>query len=162
MKYRKPQKHNRGIEIAKLLFPELIIEPPGTWWDRVGIDGFLGEDAVQIKFDGRIALSRNIYHEIYEKSAYHPEQPWRVAVGKVTHYIFTTEDATEIRAILLSVNELAEIERNKPLRCISPNTGAPTSSGFIIPYDEIALLARVKSRNKEKLNNARSIETARH
>lgn len=148
MKPQKPQKHNRGIEIAKQLFPELIIEPPGTWWDRAGIDGFLGDETVQIKFDGRMALSGNIYHEIYEKSAYRPEQPWRVSVGHVVYYIFTTEDSTEIRAILLPTDKLAETERNKVLRRLCPNLGAPTSLGFLIPYEQVKQYAQIKSRRK--------------
>ena len=150
MKVKTPRKHNRGVEIAKQLFPGLIIEPPGTWWDRAGIDGFLEDKPVQIKFDGRIALSGNIYHEIYEKTAYRPEQPWRASLGKVIHYIFTTEDTSEITAILLPVDKLADVERDKALRCIAPNSGAPTSLGFIIPYGEVERYALVKKCKKEK------------
>ena len=149
MKLKTARKHNRGVEIARQLFPGLIIEPPGTWWDRAGIDGFLDGEPVQIKFDGRMALSGNIYHEVYEKSAYHPEQPWRTALGKVTHYIFTTEDTLEIVAVLLSVDSLAVAERGKPLQCIKPNLGAATSLGYLIPCGQIKQNAQIKREVKK-------------
>lgn len=144
----KARKHNRGVEIAKQLFPKLAIEPLGTWWDRVGIDGFLDEEPTQIKFDGRMALSGNIYHEIYEKSANHPEQPWRTAIGKVTYYIFTTENQLEIIAIKISIDKLAEAERDKTLLCLSPNRGAPTSLGYLIPYTELKQYSELKKSTK--------------
>ncbi len=125
------------MEIAKQLFSELVIEPQGTWWDEAGIDGFLSDEPVQIKFDGRIASSGNIYHEVYEKTANHPEQPWRVAFGKVTYYIFTTETPIEIIAIKISIDALAQAEVGKTLQCLRPNYGDPTSLGFLVSYDEL-------------------------
>lgn len=124
------------MKIARLLFPGLQPEPKGGWNDIAGIDA-TDRDArkVQIKFDG--AIKENIYHEVYEKTENHPEQPWRPAFGKVDDYIFTGENPTEWFAIRVQVGILAEVEKGKRLTPIRPNGGANTSMGFLVPLTEL-------------------------
>ena len=145
---KSKHRGDRGVEIATALFPELKPEPEGTWWNMAGIDGFLDDEAVQIKYDSAITRTGNIYHEIYEKTAGRPDQPWRVAIGKVKWYIFTTETDTEILALKVTVNRLAEIESGKPLTPISPNYGDGTSMGYLIPYHELRGLCELRRRSK--------------
>lgn len=149
MRQVKTKYKNRGIEIAKTLWPELALEPEGSFWDKYGIDGYLSGNQMQIKFDRRITLSGNIYHEIYEKSANRPEQPWRKSPGIATHYIFTTETSTYIMGILIPTNSLAEAETSKPLIAINPNDGDCTSLGFIIPYPDISEDAEFRKQSKK-------------
>lgn len=123
----------RGREIAKLLWPKLWFVPPGSFWDKYGIDAYLDAETIQVKYDSRIAQSGNIYHEIYEKSEGCPWQPWRWGPGKVTSYIFTTETPREVIGYKVAVNDLAEAEAGMALTAITPRGGDRTSMGFIIP-----------------------------
>lgn len=128
MKLVKPLfKNDRGVEIAKLLWPGLEFEPEGSFWDKYGIDAHLNGQTVQIKYDRRIATSGNIYHEFYEKSAHHAEQPWRKSPGIANNYIFTTETLREIVGYLVKVDILAKAEVGKHLTLISE-----TSIGILL------------------------------
>lgn len=131
-------KGNRGIEIAKLIWPNIELEPEGSFFDCYGIDGIINGETLQIKYDSRISQSRNIYHEIYEKSDNNPNQPWRKSPGIATQYIFSTENNVVITGYLISVDTLAIAERNKPLRLIKPNNHDETSMGFILPISELS------------------------
>lgn len=126
-----------GRYIAKLLWPELWFVPEGSFWDLYGIDAFFGSDSVQIKHDRRIVRSGNLYHEIYEKSANTPWQPWRKSPGIATSYIFTTETTLEFMGVKVAVDSLAIAEEGRSLVAISPNEGECTSMGFIIPMTKI-------------------------
>ena len=133
----KPKYRNRGVEIAKMLWPQLELEPEGSFWDKYGIDAHLDGQTVQIKYDWRIAISGNIYHEFYEKSAYHSEQPWRKSPGNADQYIFTTETNLELIGYLITVDTLAQAETGKRLVSISPNNGQVTSIGILLPLSSL-------------------------
>ena len=126
-----------GRYIAKLLWPGLWFVEEGSFWDLYGIDAYLGPDSIQIKHDRRIARSGNLYHEIYEKSANAPWQPWRKSPGIAASYIFTTETTLEFIAFKVAVDSLAIAEEGRSLVAINPNEGECTSMGFIIPLAEI-------------------------
>ncbi len=131
-------KLSQGAAVAKMLWPELELEPEGSFWDKYGIDGRLNGDlTTQVKWDGRISVSGNIYHEIYEKSALNSGQPWRKSPGNAELYIFITANKDEFVGYLISVDALAKAETNRRLTLIKPNDGEPTSLGFIIPLVNI-------------------------
>lgn len=134
----KPIKYkNRGAELAKALWPLLELEPEGSFWDKYGIDGHLNGLTVQVKYDRRIAISMNIYHEFYEKTANLPEQTWRKSPGIAIVYIFTTETNLTIMGYLIPIDTLAKAEMGKRLQVISPNAGAETSIGILVPLNEL-------------------------
>lgn len=133
----KSPNNDIGRYISKLFWSELWFVPERSFWDYYGIDAYLGPDTVQIKHDRRIAKSLNLYHEIYEKSAGAPWQPWRKSPGIATTYIFTTETTLEFIGIKVAVDSLAIAEERRKLVAISPNEGDCTSMGFIIPLAEI-------------------------
>lgn len=137
-----------GRYIAKLFWPELWFVPEGSFWDLYGIDAKLGKDDVQIKYDRRIARSGNLYHEIYEKSANAPWQPWRKSPGIATSYIFTTATTLEFIGLKVAVDSLAIAEEGRSLVAINPNEGECTSMGFIIP------LAKIKAEIHKTLRSA--------
>jgi len=143
-------KTNRGVYIAKLLWPALALEPEGSFWDRYGIDGYLDHFSVQIKYDSRIATSDNIYHEIYEKSEGRPDQPWRKSPGIATHYIFTTEYPDCYWGKLIEVDILANREIGLCLTRINPNGLGYTSLGFIFPKNSCE--GEVREKQKEVKN----------
>ena len=132
-------KYNSNTYVAKLLFPKLTTIPDGSFWDKYGIDGYLGKYSVQIKHDTRIATSGNLWHEVYEKSANNPKQLWRKSPGVADTYIFTTETTTEYIGYFISVNTLAIAENNKKLISIKPNEGEITSMGFLIPINDLKI-----------------------
>ena len=146
MRYREPAMADRGKQLAKQLFPELRLIADGNSWDYLGYDAWWGKLPIQIKLDSRIALSKKIYHEVYEKTANCPDQPWRLALGKVPYYIFITETPDEIVAIRIAIDILAEAERNKTLASINPNGGANTSLGFLIPWEELKDKGEIKRK----------------
>lgn len=150
MKLAKKSYRNRGEEIAKILWPELTFEPDGSFWNQYGIDGYIDSISVQIKFDGGIPLRHNLWHEIYEKSANHPEQPWRKSPGNATHYIFTSETINEIIGILIPVDTLAKMEISKELHSIRPNKGSYTSCGFSLPYEDVITQLNVQLKLESK------------
>lgn len=141
-------KNDRGVEIAKRLWPNLIFEPSGGFYDQYGIDAHLEGETVQIKYDSRIASSENVYHEYYEKSAGHPEQRWRKSPGKADNYLFTTETPTAIIGYLVPIDVLAEAETGQALRKINPNHGDATSIGIILP------LAHLKTERRSALKGS--------
>jgi hypothetical protein len=63
----------KAVVIAAALWPSLDLVPALCWDDRHGIDAYLGTLRIQIKGDEAITQKRNLYHEIYEKTAGHPE-----------------------------------------------------------------------------------------
>jgi len=137
-----------GRYIAKLLWPGLWFVPERSFWDYYGIDAYLGRDSVQIKYDRRIARSGNLYHEIYEKSANAPWQPWRKSPGIATSYIFTTATTLEFIGLKVAVDSLAMAEEGRSLVAINPNEGECTSMGFIIP------LTKIKAEIRKTLRSA--------
>jgi len=126
-----------GRVIAKLLWPELVFNAEGTFWDKYGQDAALGKLTVQVKCDGRIARSGNIYHEVYEKSALNDSQPWRKSPGVADAYIFCSETDLQYLGWFVLVDALAKAELGLKLTAIFPNGGAMTSMGFIIPLSAI-------------------------
>ena len=142
-------RSNRGVQIATTLWTELTLEPDGSFWDRYGIDGYLNGGTIQIKYDRRIAISGNIYHEMYEKSANNVSQPWRKSPGIAVAYIFTTETSDTIFGYLITVDELATKEIRRILTLINPNNACPTSIGILIPL--ISLNKETRTRLKDKL-----------
>lgn len=116
-----------GEKIAKELWVLTLTESGGAE-DKAGIDAWEDGETIQIKYDGTIAKTGNVYHEIYEKSKGHTEQEWRSSPHNVKQYIFVTEGF----AIKIRTNELAMIERHLRLIPISD-----TSMGFLIPMGKI-------------------------
>ena len=118
----------RGVTIARFLWPHLKLVEQGGDEDRRGTDGYgfglFGEEKVQIKFDARIAQSGNVYHEIWEKTKGRPDQGWRPSPHDARWFIFVTEG----NAWLISTDTLARVEIGLRLTKISE-----TSAGFLIP-----------------------------
>jgi hypothetical protein len=133
----------RGENLAALLWPDLKLVAGGGEEDRNGTDGYtffgqLYSKPVQIKYDSTIVKTMNIEHELYEKTAGHPEQKWRISRVKADWYIFITESNTEAIGFKISINDLANAEVNKTLRALRVNGfPSPTSIGFLIPLREI-------------------------
>lgn len=67
--------------------------------------------------------NKSLYHEIYEKTKYRPEQAWRSSPHEAAWYIF----ATEGYAWLVPTDVLAQIEKGLRLVQISD-----TSMGFLV------------------------------
>ena len=141
------QKLDKWELLATEMFPELTLYK-GDFWDKQGIDGTLQELTVQLKHDKRIAASGNIYHEIYEKTDLNDKQAWRKSPGIATHYIFLTESDFAYYGFLVSINDLAEVEKGKTLTLIYPNHGAATSMGFLLPLKGIRNIEKVKSKHQ--------------
>jgi len=122
----------RGVAIARYCWPHLKLTVSGGAEDKKGTDGYgfglFGEDRVQIKFDGRIAESGNIYHEVYEKTRGRPDQQWRASPHQAKWYIFTTVG----HAWLAPTDALAQIENGLRLTRISD-----TSMGFLFPEERL-------------------------
>lgn len=133
----------RGEYLATVLWPELTLVPSGCEEDRNGTDAYtffgqLCNKPVQIKYDSRIIKSLNILHELYEKTANHPEQRWRISRAKADWYIFITESNTEAIGFKISVHDLACAEVGKALQLLKVNGSPhPTSMGFLIALREI-------------------------
>lgn len=134
---KSPTK-DKGWYIAKLLWPQISLQLERGLLDRYGLDAYLDGDSTQIKFDSRIVTSRNLYHEIYEKTVDAPWQEWRKSPSLATIYIFTTENDVEYIGYKVKVDVLAKVERGRKLIAINPNGGECTSMGFIIPLNDIA------------------------
>ena len=117
-----------GEQMAKQLWPKLVMVESSSKLDRSGVDAYLKNESVQIKYDSAIAKTGNIYHEIYEKSVRHPEQEWRASPHNSKQYIFCTSSF----AIRIKTNELARLEQGLTLVAISS-----TSLGFLIPLVKI-------------------------
>jgi len=117
-------KGKLGAEIAKTIFPDLILVPVGGDADRHGIDAWLYDMPVQIKRDETIDKSGNLYHEIYEKDANCPEQKWRPSPHNVHIFIFVSKT----QVFKITIDDLAQAEQGLPLVPIKP-----TSMGFLVP-----------------------------
>jgi len=126
------------------LWPNIEFVAEGDFWDKQGIDAHIDGDSIQIKYDRRIATSGNLYHEIYEKTAYKEFQNWRKSPGIAALYLFITETDSHIVGYKVAVNTLAEKEVNQRLIAISPNGGDRTSMGFLIPLDAISKRCEVR------------------
>ena len=136
-KHKPDFRGDRGAVIAKILFPELALEPKGSFDDRYGIDGRINGKTVQIKYDSGILKRDNLWHEIYEKSDTKTNQPWRKSPGIATHYIFTTESDTHMYGFFIATDTLCESEIGKSLQMIRPNGHELTSAGFFLPFLEL-------------------------
>ena len=143
---------DRGREIAKALWPDLELGVEGDFWDKYGQDARMADGrTIQIKFDHRIALSGNLWHEVYEKSALNDAQPWRKSPGVADAYIFCTETLYRIVGYFVPVDTLAKAEMGMNLKCIRPNNGLPTSMGFLIPIASLPVgsyEARYRANNE--------------
>lgn len=117
-----------GEQMAKQLWAELEMVEPGSKLDRSGIDAYLDGESVQVKYDGTIAKTGNVYHEIYEKSVNRLEQEWRASPHNSKQYIFCSGSF----GLRIRTNELARIEQGLTLTAISA-----TSLGFLIPIGKI-------------------------
>jgi len=124
---------------AKELWTELILAESGGVDDKNGIDGYLNGEKIQIKYDGTISRTGNIYVELYEKSVGNVSQAWRTSKVAADNYIFVTSNA----AYFITVNDLAEVIKslsssgNLVCRAISE-----TSIGFLIPINKIKNIKR--------------------
>ncbi len=141
------RRYDLGEVIAKLLWPELELEAPGSFWDKQGIDGYLNGLTIQIKYDNAIARTGNLWHEIYEKS--NESQPWRKSPGIATHYIFTTMTGPQYVGVLVAVDILALAEKDKPLKMIDVKGLGLTSMGFLVPLN--GLRAETRRKFKEQV-----------
>ena len=117
-----------GERIARIIFPALVRTDKIE--DHQGIDGYLDGLSVQIKADERIAMSRNLYHEYWEKS--YKQEPWRRSVAPVDLFLFITDGLW----VMLYAHGLAKLEKGKKLTEIHP-----TSMGIKIPLCEVAIQA---------------------
>ncbi len=119
---------------AKELWPDLILTESGGIDDKNGIDGYLHGERVQIKYDGTISRTGNVYIELYEKSIGHIDQEWRTSKVNADIYIFVTIN----KAYLFSVNELVGalkiLSDNNELIC---RAISETSIGFLMPLNKI-------------------------
>ena len=109
--------------IALHLCPRLRLTEHSALDER-GIDGWLDGKSIQIKGDQTIALTGNIYHEIYEKTRGNEQQLWRASPHSAQVWIFITDGF----AILTSMNALCLAEIGLGLKKISE-----TSVGFLVP-----------------------------
>jgi len=132
------KSRDKGKELAKYLFPELTLTPDGRSQDALqGIDAKLGSKTIQIKYDSRISGTSNIYHEIYEKTDFRDDQPWRSSLGKAKYYLFLTKHENKIYGFILPLNKMAEAEAGLPLTIIKPNGHQQTSMGFLFPLSKV-------------------------
>lgn len=122
-------KGDLGRAIAKKLWPSITLVDGGSPIDKMGVDAYDGEYALQIKYDATIAKTNNLYHEIYEKSVNRPDQAWRNSPHKCDGYIFCTSTF----ALRVSVDTLAVAQKGRILQQISS-----TSMGFLIPIDDLS------------------------
>ena len=120
-------KGELGEQIATKLWPNLKLVSDNAL-NRRGIDAYLEGTPMQIKYDATISKTGNLYHEIYEKDANHPEQDWRHSPNTAEMVIFIAGDF----AYKVSISDLALAERNLPLIEIKP-----TSMGFLIPIHKV-------------------------
>lgn len=121
---------------AKELWQGLTMTESGGIDDRNGIDGYLYGKKIQVKYDGTISKTGNIYVELYEKSAGHIDQDWRASKIAADSYIFITSG----EAYLISVNAIAEavksLSNDNALKC---RAISETSIGFLIPLNKISV-----------------------
>lgn len=111
-----------GESIAKIIFP--CLEVTQRFEDKNGLDGRIEGKTIQVKADQRIEESGHIYHEYWEKSIGHPEQPWRRSPSPVDLYLFVTAGLY----VYISANALAKREVGRQLKKI-----LPTSVGILLP-----------------------------
>lgn len=115
-----------GEAIAWHLFPRM--NKSNQWMDKNGIDFMLGHIQVQVKGDKNIAIKRNVYVELSEKS--HKDQIWRPSPhpqGKESLWIFVTHGFY----VKMSYDEMEPLTQGKiKKRCLE------TSWGFFIPEPE--------------------------
>lgn len=128
-------KRDKGKLLAAKLIPDLRLVADGSPDDLRGIDAYWGECKVQVKFDTRISDSRNVWHEIYEKSQGREDQPWRAAYGAADFYLFITETPTDYWGFLVGLDAVAEAEKGRTLILINVKGQGKTSLGFLIPTD---------------------------
>jgi len=138
---------DEGKLIAKILWPSFLPTEDGGTDDLLGIDGFLYNNPVQVKFNHRIVISGNLYHEIYEKTDKRPEQPWRRSLSNAYYHIFITEKNNEYIGYLVSLDELASCESGLELITISPNNGKATSMGFLIKLSAIPAIVKTQRKS---------------
>ncbi len=114
--------------IAKKLWPGLTLVSVGSATDKRGTDAYLNGKPVQIKGDWTIDRTRNLYHEIYEKSVGKEDQKWRHSPAHAVYYIFVTGTF----AVLTTVHGLAKAETGMILKQINA-----TSIGFLVYLPEL-------------------------
>lgn len=102
-----------GESIAKIIFP--CLEVTQRFEDKNGLDGRIEGKTIQVKADQRIEESGHIYHEYWEKSIGHPEQPWRRSPSPVDLYLFVTAGLY----VYISANALAKREVGRQLKKFS-------------------------------------------
>ena len=119
----------RAILIAAKLWPGIRLAEEGSETDRDGTDGDYRGTRVQVKGDVKIASSKNLYVEFYEKTARKPMQRWRHSAVSADASIFVTVGF----AVWVTTNDIAEISIGRPLMQINA-----TSIGLLIPMSDIA------------------------
>ena len=113
-----------GRKAAGSLWPIRWAEQGGSD-DRKGIDGWLGDSAVQLKTDTEIARSGKLYFEIHEKTKGQPEQHWRPSPSVPgTTYIFIS------LGLALRIPWSAYIQARQGRSMSEVNE---TSQGYLIP-----------------------------
>lgn len=126
-------KENLSYKVVSYFYPQVQWAKANSIFDRMGIDGWLEGFPIQVKYDGTIAKSGNIYHEIYEKTQGYTEQKWRRSPchTEIRWYFFVTKKDDSFILYRIEIDELAKIERDKLLIGL-PNL---TSIGFLIPIE---------------------------
>lgn len=117
-----------GHKIAKELWPDLVFASEAE--DKKGTDAHINGVSIQIKYDGTIAKTGNLYIEYYEKSEGRIDQPWRHSPMSAEKYIFVTTDI----AYMVTVDALAAATIGKHITKIKP-----TSIGALIPLRDVVI-----------------------
>lgn len=123
--------------IVHHFWPKMQFTEEGSRDDRVGIDGYLNGQAVQIKYDGKIVQTGNIYDEIWEKTKGNIRQKWRRSPSIGVWRIHVTGNSLRYEAYKILSDSLAEAEEGRILTKINP-----TSKGFLIPIKDVKTIEK--------------------
>ena len=134
-------KEQLSQKIISHLWPEVIFVEVGSPIDRSGIDGYIGKQTMQHKYDIQIPKYYRLWDEHYAKERGHPEDSWFPAQRIADIYIFTTGGNWEKQiiagsyAIFVPRLSLDTAENGKTVHEIPK--GAATSRGYFVPIREL-------------------------
>lgn len=120
-----------GESYTKLLWPELTLTEKYSKEDRLGIDGFLGKETVQIKTDRPMIRTGNFFHQSRHLSDTGVEHNIREYVD---FYIFTTWNKEKVSAIKIPKGILDTLVED-----MIEVSFRPDSWGYLLSPDELPL-----------------------